>query len=105
MPVSPDGYTLLGKEAPEALLGKEAPEAPLKGKEAPEAPLKTKTYNYYSKPSDDGYVGDSGYEYDYQEAFFEPANEEEALLDQLNMKLAVTEIPREEIESVVVNYL
>ncbi len=41
---------------------------------------------------------DQGYDYDYQEPYFEPANQEEELVVQLNTKLAVTEIPREELE-------
>lgn len=48
--------------------------------------------------ADDGYVEDSGYEYDYQERYFEPANEEEALVMQLSTKLAITEILRESLE-------
>ncbi len=59
-------------------------------------------------PTDDGYEGDgyvgdgdSGYDYDYQEPFFEPANEEEELIVQLNTKLAVTTIPRQDLESVL----
>jgi hypothetical protein len=39
-----------------------------------------------------------GYEYDYKEPYFEPANEEEDLVIQLNTKLAITEIPRESLE-------
>ena len=39
-----------------------------------------------------------GSDYDYQEPYFEPASQEEELVLQLNTKLAVTEIPREDIE-------
>jgi hypothetical protein len=74
--MSPDGYTLVAK----SLLGNDVPEAP-----------ETSKLN-------DGYMGDSGYEYDYEEPYFEPASEEEALVLQLNTKLAMTEIPREDLE-------
>jgi hypothetical protein len=67
--VSPDGYTLLGKEA---TLVPDAGRSPL--------------------------GPNSGYEYDYQEPYFQPANEEEALVMQLNTKLAVTEVSREVLE-------
>ena len=43
----------------------------------------------------------ANYEYDYQEPYFEPANVEEDLLVQLSTKLAVTEIPREELKWVI----
>lgn len=42
----------------------------------------------------------STYDYVAQEPYFEPANEEEELLAQLNSKLLVTEIPREDLEYV-----
>ena len=51
--------------------------------------------------ADSGYgysTGKAGFDYDYQEPYFEPANEEEALLLQLSTTLAVTTIPREELE-------
>ena len=78
--MSPDGYTLIAK----SLLGSEIP---------PEALPKFETSKL-----DDGYMGDSGYEYDYEQPYFEPATEEEALVSQLNTKLAVTEISREDLE-------
>ena len=37
-------------------------------------------------------------ESDYQEPYFEPANQEEELVAQLSTKLAVTEIPRKELK-------
>ena len=40
---------------------------------------------------------DQGNDYDYQEPYFEPANQEEELMLQLSAKLAVTEISRNEI--------
>ena len=130
VPESPDGYSLLKKEGPEApskhepadvpeslhgSLLEEGPEAPSKHdpmdvpespdgysllkKEGPEAPS---GYDFNSNGGyvlgDDGFVEDNPYDYDYQEPYFEPANEEEALIVQLNTKLAVTEISREELE-------
>ena len=86
----PDGYSLLGKETPEVEINN----------------------NNVSK-SDDGYVGDEyvgdesvgdnqyemdNYEYVCPEPYFEPANEEETLVMQLNTKLAMTEIRREDLE-------
>ena len=47
-------------------------------------------------PTTDGYTISN--EYDYQEPYFEPANMEEDLMAQLCTKLAVTEIPREELK-------
>jgi hypothetical protein len=96
--MSSDGYTLLGKE--NELNNDEA---------LPEEVTQTAT------KSDDGYVGDDGYEvedeegahgyqdvddeeYDYHALYFEPAKSEEALVVQLSAKLAITEIPREELE-------
>ena len=40
----------------------------------------------------------SAYDYVSQEPYFEPASEEDELLAQLNSKLLVTEIPREDLK-------
>ena len=42
-------------------------------------------------------------EYDYQEPYFEPASHEEELLVQLNQRLVITEIPKEDLKSVVIS--
>lgn len=92
VPNSADGYTLIGRETPEVTTctpGRETPEVTAC------TPLSTTACN-----SEDGYVGDSGYDYDYQEPYFEPASKEEELIVQLSTKLAVTDIPREDLESV-----
>ena len=48
--------------------------------------------------SDDPVYMDVGNDYDYQEPYFEPASKEEELIMQLNTTLAVTTIPREQLE-------
>ena len=75
--VSQDGYTFIGEDQ-----------------------LISSELSIHKSPSrKEGFEGDDGYveEYDYHEPYFEPANEEEALIQQLNA-LAVTEIPGGELE-------
>ena len=77
VPLSPDGYSLLGKET------------------SNDSALDDHPGNSRGNGIR---FRDSGYEYDYEEPYFEPASEEEALIMQLNTKLAVTEVPREDLE-------
>ena len=80
VPESPNGYSLILKEGTEAPT-KRDPNSADDGYEG-----------------EDGYAWENPYDYDYQEPYFEPANEEEELIAQLNTQLSVTEIPREELE-------